>query len=1156
MDPKILAAAAKHFEKFYESEVFADILDNFASVCELLKVQPGNFVNFYPELKANLKSCRGMNLFKLLDERAGNQVFNDNMHAANTKMVVIGAGPIGLRTAIEAQLLGARVTVIEKRSSFTRNNVLHLWPWVIEDLKSLGAKNFYPRFCTGTMNHISIKRLQCILLKTALCFGVEVMGGVEFREVVEPVMDNDPWRISVKPENHALMTRGVDVLIGAEGKHVSLPGFRRKEFRGKLAIAITANFKNKRTTAEAIVEEISGVAFVYKQDFFNNLYEEFGIALENIVYYKDDTHYFVMTTKKHSLLDRKVLKKDLNDPMALLNPKNVNKDKLLEYIRDACDYCTDYQLPHLEFALNHHNEPDVALFDFTSMFASASACHVMEKKNRQLLLGLVGDGLLEPFWPTGTGIARGFLGALDAVWMVRQWASGDMSPLEIMEERESILKLLPQTTPENITKDFKNISIVPKTRYPNLPKHLYSSQQVRHLYNSDTPDNADLQRYQHVNFEEVTSKFQMRKARQPKAINVARIQRDPAEAKKSEVMNKQCDANANDFYQVMREKRKNDINNENERRDAPKAPVSQANNVPPMTLKERIEARRAALDKEDYANTKSKTGEEKNILNDVASKADFVRKMSKTFGYGMPSNAETKPDAITSEAEKCALLVNSSKKRENKANKPKRRKSGDQAKKPKSKPMSRERESAPNIQTWDFSNNNNKLHSSVAPIVPELDIEIDPELDYLLAELEQDEQFSKLCENDQKAWLESLFYQDTKHLAGRLGPRDKLNPAKSNPKNTLRVNQDSAARLGKDVNSPVTDPETVSAVHVNDKMKNLAQDFFSNKQNKAEKKSVPERKYSVPSSDVSKPQERKMSDSSFEITRPSTRKTSESTFEITKSDIAKLKKEESPLSTPSPAITRPSPRKMSDSSFEITRPSGRKMSDSSFEVTRPSARKMSESTFEITRPNVDKLKKEDSPLSIPSPSISRKSSITSYSTPPTSRKSSEIKDRDSTIDESCEEISGINKSLCSLAQSYFQSPQKPQPRKSSTVITKVEKEEVKTEDDEVDQKASLVASFFGPASNKRANSFKNQNKPSVNVKERISFEPESETLVNEEEDDEIELLIKAAENEKRASTASTTSSVAPPIPARSGDSRAVAMMKRLGNVTGILQGKH
>ena len=35
---------------------------------------------------------------------------------------------------------------------------------------------------------------------------------------------------------------------------------------------------------------------------------------------------------------------------------------------------------------------------------------------------------------------------------------------EVLAERESILKLLPQTTPENITKDFKKISIYPKTR--------------------------------------------------------------------------------------------------------------------------------------------------------------------------------------------------------------------------------------------------------------------------------------------------------------------------------------------------------------------------------------------------------------------------------------------------------------------------------------------------------------------------------------------------------------------------------------------------------------------------------------------------------------------------------------------------------------------
>ena len=71
----------------------------------------------------------------------------------------MGAGPCGLRYAIETQLLGGKATVMEKRASFTRNNVLHLWPFVIEDLKMLGTKNFYPKFCTGSMNHISIKKI-------------------------------------------------------------------------------------------------------------------------------------------------------------------------------------------------------------------------------------------------------------------------------------------------------------------------------------------------------------------------------------------------------------------------------------------------------------------------------------------------------------------------------------------------------------------------------------------------------------------------------------------------------------------------------------------------------------------------------------------------------------------------------------------------------------------------------------------------------------------------------------------------------------------------------------------------------------------------------------------------------------------------------------
>lgn len=56
------------------------------------------------------------------------------------------------------------------------------------------------------------------------------------------------------------------------------------------------------------MQEISGVAFIFNQKFFMDLKESTRIDLENIVYYKDDTHYFVMTAKKASLLEKGVLK--------------------------------------------------------------------------------------------------------------------------------------------------------------------------------------------------------------------------------------------------------------------------------------------------------------------------------------------------------------------------------------------------------------------------------------------------------------------------------------------------------------------------------------------------------------------------------------------------------------------------------------------------------------------------------------------------------------------------------------------------------------------------------------------------------------------------------------------------------------------------------
>ena len=72
----------------------------------------------------------------------------------------------------------------------------------------------------------------------------------------------------VSPDDHPAGNFEFDVLIGADGRRSTIPGFDRKELRGKLALAITANFINYFTREEAGVEEISGVAFIFNQKFF------------------------------------------------------------------------------------------------------------------------------------------------------------------------------------------------------------------------------------------------------------------------------------------------------------------------------------------------------------------------------------------------------------------------------------------------------------------------------------------------------------------------------------------------------------------------------------------------------------------------------------------------------------------------------------------------------------------------------------------------------------------------------------------------------------------------------------------------------------------------------------------------------------------------
>ena len=143
--------AVEKFQEFFESESFAVSHQAFKDLLVILDIEVGQFHTFFPKLKLALQNhlpYKYKEVWKILDTKSKLKVYGGGV-ADKQNVLIVGAGPCGLRTAIETQLLGAKTVVIERRDEFTRNNVLKLWKFLIDDLKLLGAKKFFGKFCTG-----------------------------------------------------------------------------------------------------------------------------------------------------------------------------------------------------------------------------------------------------------------------------------------------------------------------------------------------------------------------------------------------------------------------------------------------------------------------------------------------------------------------------------------------------------------------------------------------------------------------------------------------------------------------------------------------------------------------------------------------------------------------------------------------------------------------------------------------------------------------------------------------------------------------------------------------------------------------------------------------------------------------------------------------
>ncbi|KAG3049253.1 hypothetical protein PC121_g19009 [Phytophthora cactorum] len=414
----VAATVRDSFKAFASGQDLRDTLrafNNLVADCGLdgVKLQEPWHVYYHIRGAVYSKlSFRHKQLFKLLDVRFSLDVFK-RRPCVNKRMCIVGAGPAGLRSAIELELLGGKVSVLEKRTKFSREDILHLWPWVVQDLASLGAK--------------------VVLLKVALLVGVKVCSATGFKAIVSPSPEENGGNLfySIKTEPQIPIAEYTAVL-GATGTNdvIAEPaGITRFVFSRNESLGIVCYFPNLETTDEMKTKEFS-----WTTRFGHHMLDKMrdvGIDLVNIVYFRGDMHYLVMTPKRQNLLIHGVVKQNYADSKDL-------KDGLQR----------------------------VNLIDFSQLTRADKPASIMASYGKNLYVGLVGDSLLKPVWHEGVGTCRGFLSALDSAWMIAR--IGRKTDEQLLADRQiayQVVQRLSGHHRDEMQKNVRKYTVDPRTRY-------------------------------------------------------------------------------------------------------------------------------------------------------------------------------------------------------------------------------------------------------------------------------------------------------------------------------------------------------------------------------------------------------------------------------------------------------------------------------------------------------------------------------------------------------------------------------------------------------------------------------------------------------------------------------------------------------------------
>jgi len=470
----------------------------------------------YTRIRRLLSTWKAKQLWKTLDQRTSRAEYTSapcgvGGHLNEKRCLVVGAGPCGLRAAVELLLLGARVTVVSRETVFSRINQLSLMRWCGEDLKGLGAaaNSFSPS--PGSL-YAATDRLQLLLLRTVLLLGAEIYMGVSFerlswtegswwaelRSQCGKSVSGEICPTPPSPEAPSSIP-GLAVVICAAGAGSTASAMLGCTLghdptwdslsRWEPVLGLVCNVAKRRTGSE--VRSFS-LARPFATSVLSRAMEQTGVDLETVVHVNAPmAHFFLMMPSLRSLAAAGVILDETARP--LVAPANINAARLDELARRVLAYRFNDD-PNVLDTPDDPSFPGYAdngpqLFEMrraeqrpeglqflhppsrsSNSMSSGADWSAAEEKSK-LLVAHVGDALMEPFWPEGLGLLRGFFGALDACSAIRQWATG--ATCAATQEAHQVafqqLKAVHSSTKARILHDDeKRYALAPETRYRKL----------------------------------------------------------------------------------------------------------------------------------------------------------------------------------------------------------------------------------------------------------------------------------------------------------------------------------------------------------------------------------------------------------------------------------------------------------------------------------------------------------------------------------------------------------------------------------------------------------------------------------------------------------------------------------------------------------------